>query len=126
MIGADDLGDLFDPDEFGCVVHLVESGQPARQVNGMLGAPGVSGRMYRSGVDPNASALRVKPAELKLQLARPDVPANWKLAKVVLEGAEYSIAAVDPLGRLRMLLTLIPYGDRSAPAGERGKWQASS
>lgn len=126
MIGADDLVDFFDPDEFGTTAQLLVPGQPARQVSALEGAPGASGRLYRSGVDPNASSLRVKPAQVKLQLARGDVPADYQLAKVVLEGAEYSIANVEPLGRLRSLLTLIPYGDRSAPAGERGKWQASN
>lgn len=126
MIGAEDLGDFFDPDEFGVTVHLVEPGEPAWPVNGLEGAPDGSGRMYRSGVDPNSSNLRVKPDQVKLQLARDAVPAGWKLVKVVLNGAEYSIASVEPIGRLRSLLTLVPYGDRSAPAGERGKWQASN
>ncbi|EOJ3048141.1 hypothetical protein ACWYIM_005813 [Pseudomonas aeruginosa] len=126
MIGAEDLGDFFDPDEFGTTVQLLEPGQPARTVSGLEAAPGVSGRQYRSGVDPNASNLRVNPAQVKLQLARGDVPTGWKQTKALLAGVEYSIANVEPLGRLRMLLTLIPYGDRSAPAGERGKWQASN
>ncbi|MOA32389.1 hypothetical protein D3C78_1536040 [compost metagenome] len=82
--------------------------------------------MYRSGVDPNASNLRARPVQEKLQLARADVPVDWKLAKVVIAGAEYSIANVEPLGRIRSLLILVPFGDRSAPAGERGKWQASN
>ncbi|WP_165675380.1 hypothetical protein [Metapseudomonas otitidis] len=126
MIGAEDLGDFFDPDEFGTTVQLLEAGQPARTVRALEGAPDGSGRLYRSGVDPNASSLRVRPDQVKLQLARGDAPGDWKLTKAVLAGSEYSIANAEPLGRLRVLLTLIPYGDRSAPAGERGKWQASN
>lgn len=125
MIGADDLADLYDPDEFGARVQILEQGLPARWANGMEGDPVKSGRMYRSGIDPNASTLRVKLDQVKFQMARADAPASWKTAKVVLHQVEYSITALEPLGRLRVLLTLIPFGDRAAAPGERGKWQAS-
>lgn len=126
MIGAEDLGDLFDPDEFGTTVQLAEPGQPVRAARALEGAPDGSGRLYRSGVDPNAASLRVRPDQVKLQLARGDVPASWKLTKVVLGGSEYSITNVEPLGRLRSLLTIVPYGDRAVQPAERGKWQASN
>ncbi|OEC32872.1 hypothetical protein SAMN05216600_12822 [Pseudomonas cuatrocienegasensis] len=126
MIGDDDFDSFFDPEEFGCTVQLIEPGREARAVNGMWGEPQKSGRLYRSGVDPNAANVRVKPNQASLQLPRDEVPLNWKATKVVTDDAEYSIAAAEPLGRLRTLLTLVPYGNRAAPAGERGKWQASS
>lgn len=126
MIGADDFSSFYDPDEFGCTALLFEPGYAARSVNGMLGAPSESGRLYRSGIDPSASSLRVRPDQVKLQLPRGEVPANWKLTKVALDGVEYSIANVEPLGRLRSLLTLVPYGDRAVQPAERGKWQASN
>lgn len=126
MIGDDDFDSFFDPEEFGCTVQLIEPGLEARSVNGMWGAPAKSGRLYRSGVDPNAANLRVKANQVSLQLPREEVPLNWKTTKVVTDDAEYSIAAAEPLGRLRTLLTLVPYGNRAAPAGERGKWQASN
>jgi hypothetical protein len=126
VIGADDLADLYDPDEFGCIVQLIEAGLEARDVNGMLGAPAKSGRLYRSGVDPNAANVRVKPNQRHLQIALADLPASAPGTKVVIDGVEYSIGNVEPLGRLRVLLTLVPFGDRDAPAGDRGKWQASN
>ncbi|HUH05952.1 MAG TPA: hypothetical protein VML75_28375 [Kofleriaceae bacterium] len=126
MIGDDDFDSFFDPEEFGCTVQLIEPGREARAVNGMWGEPVKSGRLYRSGVDPNAATVRVKPNQASLQLPRDEVPLNWKTTKVVTDDAEYSIAVAEPLGRLRTLLTLVPYGNRAAPAGERGKWQASS
>lgn len=126
MIGADDFGTFFDPDEFGTTVTLIEPGKPARSVNGRLGAPEQSGRLYRSGVDPSASSLRVRTDQVKLQLPRGEVPDNWKLTKVVTVEGEHSIAIVEPLGQLRALLTLVPYGDRAAQPAERGKWQASN
>lgn len=125
MIGADDLDELYDPDEFGCTVQVIEPGREARTVNGMLGAPTRSGRQYRSGVDPNAANLRVKPDQVLLQMATAAVPQD-RTAKIVVDGVEYSVGNVEPLGRLRSLLTLVPYGNRAAPAGERGRWQASS
>lgn len=125
MIGADDLDALYDPDEFGCTVQVIEPGREARPVNGMLGAPTRSGRQYRSGVDPNAANLRVRPDQVLLQMATAAVPQD-RTAKIVVDGVEYSVGNVEPLGRLRSLLTLVPYGNRAAPAGERGRWQASS
>lgn len=125
MIGADDLDALYDPDEFGCTVQVIEPGREARTVNGMRGAPARSGRQYRSGVDPNAANLRVKPDQVLLQMATAAVPQD-RTAKIVVDGVEYSVGSVEPLGRLRSLLTLVPYGNRAAPAGERGRWQASS
>lgn len=125
MIGADDLDALYDPDEFGCTVQVIEPGREARTVNGMLGAPARSGRQYRSGVDPNAANLRVRPDQVLLQMATSAVPQD-RTAKIVVDGVEYSVGNVEPLGRLRSLLTLVPYGNRAAPAGERGRWQASS
>ena len=126
MIGADDLSDFFDPDEFGVIAEIVEPGWPAREVRGIEGAPSGSGRLSRPGVEQGASSLRVRPDQAQLQLASQDAPRDWRKAKLSIAGIEYSIVAVEPLGRLRSLLTLIPYGDRSAPAGERGKWQASN
>lgn len=126
MIGEDDLEDLFDPDEFGVEATLLEVGQPARPLRGTLGAPRASGGLYRSGMDPNAAQLRVKPSQQILTVAASRVPAGWKLAKVVLRGVEHSIAAIEPVGRIRTALVLVPYGDRGADPGERGKWQASS
>lgn len=126
MIGADDLADLYDPDEFGCRAQLIEEGHAAREVVGMLGAPAKSGRLYRSGIDPNAANVRVKPNQLHLQIALADLPATVVGTKVVVAGLAYSIGNTEPLGRLRVLLTLVPFGDRNAPAGDRGKWQASN
>jgi hypothetical protein len=126
VIGADDLADLYDPDEFGCIVQVIEAGLEAREVGGMWGAPAKSGRLYRSGVDPNAANMRVTPNQRHLQIALPDLPASIPGTKVVADGREYSIGNVEPLGRLRVLLTLVPFGDRAAPAGDRGKWQASN
>jgi len=125
VIGADDLDALYDPDEFGCTVQVIEPGREARQVNGMLGAPARSGRQYRSGMDPNAANLRVRPDQVLLQMATSAVPQD-RTAKIVVDGVEYSVGSVEPLGRLRSLLTLVPYGNRAAPAGERGRWKASS
>lgn len=126
MIGEDDLEDLFDPDEFGVEAVLLEVGQPSRPLRGTLGAPRASGGLYRSGADPNAAQLRVKPSQQILTVAASAVPAGWKLAKVVLRGAEYSIAAIEPVGRIRTALILVPYGDAASQPEERGKWRASS
>ncbi len=125
MIGADDLDALYDPEEFGCTVQVIEPGQEPRPVNGMLGAPARSGRQYRSGVDPNAANLRARPDQVLLQMATSAVPAD-RTAKIIIDGAEYSVGNVEPLGRLRSLLTLVPYFNRTAPAGDQGRWQASS
>ncbi|HFH4653098.1 hypothetical protein [Pseudomonas aeruginosa] len=126
MIGEDDLEDLFDPDEFGVEVMLLEAGQAARVLRGTLGGPRPSGGLYRSGSDPNAAQLRVKPVQEILTVAASAVPAGWKSAKVVLRGVEHSIARVEPAGRIRTALVLVPYGDKASQPPERGKWQASS
>ena len=126
MIGDDDFASFFDPDEFGVRVRLIEPGRDAREVDGMLGKPETSGGVYRAGVDPNASTVRAAPKQRHLQLPRGEVPADWQATKVVADDVTYSIADVAPLGRLRSLLTLTPFGDRTAAPGERGKWQVSS
>lgn len=125
MIGEDDLEDFFDPDEFGVKVTVLEDGRPARPLRGTLGAPRASGGMYRSGSDPNAAQLRVKPAQEILTVANSAVPAGWQRVKVLLRGVEHSIAKVEPVGRLRTALVLVPYGDIAMQPPERGKWQAS-
>lgn len=126
MIGDDDFSTFFDPDEFGCVVQLIEPGKVPRDVAGMFGKPGASGALYRAGIDPGASQVRVKPLKEHLQLATREVPANWKLTRVISDGVSYSISDVEPLGRVRSLLTLIPFGDRDAQPVERKPWRASS
>lgn len=125
MIGEDDFSTFFDPDDFGSIVQLIEQGQAARNVAGMFGNPAASGGMYRGGVDPGTANVRAKPLQEHFQLANREVPASWKTAKVVSNGTEYSIVAAEPLGRLRTLLTLVPYGDRNAAPAEQGKWRAS-
>lgn len=126
MIGDDDFATFFDPDEFGCTVQLIEPGQKARDVDGMFGKPDGSGGIYRSGIDPNTAQTRGTPKQRHLQLPRGEVPADWSRTKVVADGLQYSIGDVEPLGRLRSLLTLVPYGDRDAPPGDRVKWRASN
>jgi hypothetical protein len=126
VIGDDDFATFFDPSEFGCTVQLIEPGRAPRDVDGMFGKPETSGGVYRAGVDPSAAMVRGTPKQRHLQLPRGEVPEAWKATKVVADGATYSIADVEPLGRLRSLLTLTPYGDRAAAPGERGKWQVSS
>ncbi|MEN1515623.1 hypothetical protein, partial [Pseudomonas aeruginosa] len=61
MIGEDDLEAMFDPDEFGLRLVLIEAGKPAREVLGMQNPRDRSGPLYRSGIDPNAANLRVRP-----------------------------------------------------------------
>ena len=126
MIGDDDFSTFFDPDDFGSLVVLIEPGRDARQVAGMFGKPGQTGALYRAGIDPGAAQIKARPLKEHLQLPTREVPASWKVAKVVSDGVEYSITDVEPIGRLRSLLTLIPYGDREAQPVERGKWRASN
>ncbi|MHC8341748.1 head-tail joining protein [Pseudomonas sp. RT6P73] len=126
MIGDDDFATFFDPDEFGCTVQLIEPDRPPRDVDGMFGKPETSGGIYRAGTDPGAAQIRATPNQRHLQLPRGEVPEAWRATKVVTDGVTYSIADVAPLGRLRSLLTLTPFGDRAAAPGERGKWQVSS
>lgn len=126
MIGDDDFESFFDPDEFGCTVQLIEPGKAPRDVDGMFGKPGASGALYRTGIDPGAAQMKVKPLKEHLQLPTREVPVNWKTARVVSDGVSYSITDVEPLGRVRSVLTLIPFGDRDAQPVERNKWRASS
>jgi hypothetical protein len=118
MIGADDLQDFYDPEEFGCTVQLIEVGQKPRSVNGMWGAPVAFGRMQRSGSPSTGATLRVKPGIDYVQLPNDELPADHTTTKVVADDAEYSITEIAPLGRLRSLLTLVPYGDRAARQGD--------
>lgn len=126
MIGDDDFATFFDPDDFGCRVQLIEPGREPRSVAGMYGKPGATGALYRAGIDPGAAQAKVKPLKQHLQLSNREVPVNWKATKVVADGAEYSITDVEPVGRVRSVLTLIPFGDRDAQPAERGTWRASS
>jgi hypothetical protein len=126
VIGDDDFATFFDPDEFGCTVRLIEPGRDARDVDGMFGKPDGSGGIYRSGIDPSAAQSRGTPNQRHLQLPRGEVPQNWQATKVIADGLEYSIGNVEPLGRLRSVLTLMPYGDRAAPRGDQTKWRASN
>lgn len=126
MIGDDDFSSFFDPDEFGCVVQLIEPGQEPRNVAGMFGKPGATGALYRTGIDPGAAQMKVRPLKEHLQLPTREVPISWKATRVVSDGVTYSITDVEPLGRVRSVLTLIPFGDRDAQPAERGKWRASN
>lgn len=85
-----------------------------------------SGKVYRSGSDPGAANLRVRPNQIKFQVALCDLPDEWQRTKVLLRRREYSIANTEPLGRLRMLLTLVPFGTQDDQPEERGKWRAST
>lgn len=125
MIGDDDFDSFYDPDEFGCRVQLIEPGREPRSVDGMYGKPGTTGSLYRAGIDPGAAQVKVKPLKTHLQLSNREVPVNWKTTKVVADGVEYSITDVEPFGRVRSVLTLIPFGDRDAQPAERGTWRAS-
>lgn len=125
MIGEDDLEAFFDPDEFGLRLVLVEDSKPAREVLGMQNPRERSGPLYRSGIDPNAANLRVRPDQVKVQIATRDVPALYRAQRIELDGASWSIANVEPLGRLRSLMTLVPHGARKSKP-ERGTWQATS
>ncbi|MDH1551003.1 hypothetical protein [Pseudomonas juntendi] len=126
MIGEDDFASFFDPDEFGVRVVLVEPGQDPRKVDGMLGAPEVTGRVYRTGIDPGAAKTGVRLNRKHLQLPRNEAPASKVGVKVIIDQVEYSIGDIEPLGRLRALLTLIPWGERDQQPEERGKWRASN
>jgi hypothetical protein len=115
MIGADDLADFYDPEEFGCEVLIVGSGggQPAK-VLGMWGEPAAFGLMLRQGTNVGAAQIRAKANQRMLQVSNEDVPVDWHLAKVIESDREFSIAEVTPHGRLRSLMVLVPYGDRQA------------
>lgn len=122
MIGDDDLASFFDPEEFGCEV-LIVGPTGSRPVNGMWGDPAAFGRLQRPGVPNNAAQIEVRLDEKVLQLPNDDVPLDWEECRVVDGGVDFSITRVDPHGRLRSLLTLVPYGDRKARAQEvSGGW----
>lgn len=125
MIGDDDLEAMFDPDEFGLRLVLIEAGKPAREVLGMQNPRDRSGPLYRSGIDPNAANLRVRPDQVKVQVATRDVPELYRAQRLEIDGVAWSIANVEPLGRIRSLMTLVPYGARESKP-ERGKWQVTN
>lgn len=117
MIGDDDFDSFFDADEFGCIVTLIEPGREARPVNGMWGVPAAMGRMQRANGVRAAAQIRATPDSRVLQLPNADAPVDYQLAKVVdEEGVEHSITEIVAHGRLRKLLTLVPYGSRQARA----------
>lgn len=118
MIGADDLASFFDPEEFGCRV-LIITGAGQVEALGMWGDPAAFGRLQRPGVEKGASQLRVRPNLKVLQLPNEDVPADWSTAKVLEGDAAFAITDVAPYGRLRSLLTLVPWGDRAARAKDQ-------
>lgn len=113
MVGDDDLASFFDPEEFGCRVLIIDAGD-SRYVLGMWGDPAAFGRMQRPGTDKGAAQLRIQPNQKVLQLPNEDVPVAWSSAMVIEGDAQFSIVSVEPHGRLRSLLTLVPYGDRAA------------
>lgn len=119
MIGADDFETFFDDDEFGCTVQVLEPSRAARSASGMWGEPVGFGRLQLAGNNSASANIQAQPDMRKLQLPNDEVPENWKLTKIVADDAEYSIAHVAPLGRLRSLLTLVPYGDRVARVGDQ-------
>lgn len=125
MIGEDDLEAMFDPDEFGLRLVLVVDGQAPREILGMQNPRDRSGPLYRSGIDPNAANLRVRPDQVKVQVATRDVPELYRAQRLEIDGVAWSIANVEPLGRIRSLMTLVPYGARESKP-ERGKWQATN
>lgn len=114
MIGADDLESFYDPEEFGCRVLIIDGAGSAAEVLGMWGDPTAFGRLQRPSVDKGAAQLRVQPNQKVLQIPNEDVPADWRGVKVLEDDVEFSIVDVVPHGRLRSLLTLVPYGDRAA------------
>jgi hypothetical protein len=118
MIGDDDLASFFDPEEFGCTVVLIEHGRAPRSVSGMWGAPVADGRIQRANNVKAAAQVKARPDQRFLQLPNDDVPADLPSTKLVADDAEYSIVDDEPLGRLRTLLTLVPYGDRKARASD--------
>ena len=122
MIGADDVATFFDPDEFGVEVTIAEPGLEPRPVSGMWGEPGKPESLRRLNTN-GAGGLRVGPGSSALQLFNSDAPANRREAKLTVDGVEYSIADHKPLGRLRTLFVLVPYGDRNARQGQTdGRW----
>lgn len=125
MIGEDDLEAFFDPDEFGLRLVLIVDGQAPREILGMQNPRDRSGPLYRSGIDPNAANLRVRPDQVKVQVATSDVPELYRAQRIEVAGVAWSIANVEPLGRIRSLMTLVPYGARESKP-ERGKWQATN
>lgn len=125
MIGEDDLEAMFDPDEFGLRLVLIVDGQAPREILGMQNPRDRSGPLYRSGIDPNAANLRVRPDQVKVQVATRDVPELYRAQRLEIDGVAWSIANVEPLGRIRSLMTLVPYGARESKP-ERGKWQATN
>lgn len=116
MIGDDDFDSFFDPDEFGCTVTLLEQGREARPVNGMWGQPAAQGRIQRSGNLKTSAQVVAKPNQRVLQVPNDEVPKDFASVKLVADDAEYSIVDSAPIGRLRTLLTLVPFGDREARA----------
>lgn len=122
MIGADDVATFFDPDEFGVEVTILEPGLEPREAAGMWGEPGGPETLRRLNTN-GAGGLRVGPGSSALQLFNTDAPVNRRAAIIVVDGVQYSIADHKPLGRLRTLFTLVPYGDRQARQDQtNGRW----
>ncbi|MCF4980747.1 hypothetical protein GIW56_22910 [Pseudomonas gessardii] len=126
MIGADDLADFFDADEFGTVIVVTEQDKPPRDVPGIIGTPLARGSIFRAGIDPGAAQVRVLPDQVQVQVANKDVPRPHQGVKVLVSGRHYVIAETAPIGRLRTLLTMTPDGQRTPPTSELGKWAVSN
>ena len=127
MIGDDDFASFYDPDEFGDVVTIQESGKAPRTVAGIFGAPKARGGVYRAGIDPGAAQVRAAPDQVQFQMANPDVPRPYQGVEVTVKGRTYIIADVEPLGRARSLVTMTPAGTRvGAPSEGLGKWAVLS
>lgn len=110
MIGADDLDDFFDPDEFGCEVRLVV-GDDVIEIRGML-RPAPQPTELRQG-NRSQGGVRSKPGERELQIAAHDLPADWPDRRVELDQGHYTAVEVLPVGRVRVGLVLVPYSERT-------------
>lgn len=110
MIGDDDWGSFFDPDEFGCEVRLVV-GTDVIEIQGMLAAPPEPSHL-RQGTRTQGG-VRAKPLERVLQIANRDLPADWPDRRVELDIGHFTATEAIPIGRLRTGLVLVPYSQRT-------------
>tara|TARA_R110000772_G_scaffold62506_4_gene140470 strand:- start:562 stop:924 length:363 start_codon:yes stop_codon:yes gene_type:complete len=115
MIGDDDWGSFFDPDEMGVLVELHVPDQAPVNVGGMWSPP--AGRETLRRAYTNGAGLRIAPDEKPLQIALRDLPNAWRETRVVVDGVEYAIGDLVSLGRLRVELILTQWKERSDTHG---------